>query len=351
MPELTLSHIARAIDAHLEGPGDLVLRGVEALERAGPDRISFVAGPRFRDSARASRAGALLVAEDWEATPGGPALLRHPQPNLAFGRVVELFAPPERSFAPGVHPSAVVAASARLAPDVTVGPLCVVEDGCELGAGVVLVGGVHLGPEVRVGAGSRLHPHVTVYERCTIGARCLIHAGVVIGADGFGFEHTGTAWEKIPQLGTVVIGDDVEIGANSVVDRARFGETRVESGAKLDDLVFVSHNSVVGEHAMMCGQSGIAGSTVLEPHVVLGAQAGVAGHATVKTGVRLGAQAGAYTSVSDPGDYLGTPARLRAEALRRLAAPATLERMRARLSELERRLADLEPRDAEDGPR
>jgi UDP-3-O-[3-hydroxymyristoyl] glucosamine N-acyltransferase len=225
-----------------------------------------------------------------------------------------------------------------------VGALCVVEEGCEVAAGAVLVAQVYLGPHVRVGVNSVLHPGVSVYERCTIGAECTLESGVVIGADGFGFEHTGDHWEKIPQRGTVTIGDHVDIGPNTVVDRARFGETRIDDGAKLDGQVFVSHNSVVGAHAMMCGQSGIAGSSILEPHVVMGAQAGVAGHATLKTGVRLSAGGGAYSSIVEPGDYVGVPARPRSEAMRRMAAPTVVERMRARVAQLEQRLAELEAR-------
>ena len=207
----------------------------------------------------------------------------------------------------------------------------------------VLVSHVAVGPSALVGERTVLHPGVVLYAHSRVGGDCLLHAGVVIGGDGFGFDPGPDGWAKIPQVGLAIVEDGVEIGAGTTVDRARIGATRVGRGAKLDNLVMVSHNSEVGEGSLICGQAGMAGSTILEPGVVLGAQSGIAGHLRLASGVRIAAQGGVISSLEQPGDYMGMPARPQRRARREWVLLDVVERLRERLARLERRVAQSPP--------
>ncbi len=339
MPSFSLTEVAEQIGAILEGDGSLRIAGVSTLEDAGTEQLSFILDARSAQLAESSDAGALVVGESFLASECGPVLLRHANPNYAFGLAAALFAPPAPSYAPGVHPTAVVDPNAKVHVDAHIGPLCTVAAGAEVGAGAVLVTHVAVGQGASVGERSVLNSHVVVYYHCAIGSDCILHSGVVVGSDGFGFDPGPQGWMKIPQVGITVIEDGVEIGSNSTVDRARFGVTRVGQGAKVDNLVLISHNSQVGAGSVLCGQAGMAGSAILEPGVVLGAQSGVGGHIRISTGVRLGARGGAIASLSEPGDYLGMPARRASTARREWILPGVVERLRSRLARLERRVA------------
>ena len=339
MPSFSLAEVAEQIGAVLEGDGSRQVTGVSTLEQASAEELSFILDVRSARQAQSSHAGALVVGESFRASGGGPALLRHANPNFAFGLAAALFAPSMPSYLPGVHPSAVVDPDAKVHKEAHIGPLCTVAAGAEVGAGAVLVTHVAIGQGATVGERSVLNSHVVIYYRCTIGSDCILHSGVVVGSDGFGFDPGPQGWMKIPQVGRSVIEDGVEIGANSTVDRARFGVTRVGRGAKVDNLVLISHNSQVGAGSLLCGQAGMAGSAVLEPGVVLGAQSGVGGHIRISTGVRLGGRGGAITSLSEPGDYLGMPARRASTARREWIVSSVVERLRTRLARLERRVA------------
>jgi UDP-3-O-[3-hydroxymyristoyl] glucosamine N-acyltransferase len=342
MTQWTLADLARLCGAELEGDGTRVVDGPASLREAGPRHVSFFAEARYRAEFDSTRAAGVLVPRGTSLAARGPALLHCQDPSAAFTEVVGAFVEPEVPPVPGVHAAANVDPRARLAADASVGPLCSVAQDCELAAGVRLVSGVHLGRGVRVGEGSVLHPGVVVYPGCTIGARCTIHAGTVIGSDGFGFEPTRAGWKRIPQVGTAVVEDEVEIGANVTIDRGRFGATRIGRGTKIDNLVHVAHNVVVGEGVLLIAQAGIAGSARIESHAIVAGQAGIAGHATIGAGARIGAQAGVFGDVPPGEDWAGYPARPRRESLRSLAEVQRLPKFVERVRALEQRLDRLE---------
>ena len=342
MRSLTLDQLAALCGGTVEGDGSLEIRGPASLDEAQSDQISFLAHPRYVERLESSSAGAVLVAEGVELGSGGPALVRCADPGRAFTAVVQAFAPEVVDPPAGVDPSAVVDPSATIDPTAAIGPGCTVAAGATVGADCVLEAQVHLGPHVQVGPGTRLCPGVVLQARTTVGARCTIHPGAVLGSDGFGFDPTPEGWVKVPQCGTVEVADDVEIGANAAIDRARFGATRIGHGTKIDNLVHVAHNVEVGAGSLLIAQCGIAGSSEIGPGVILAGQAGVPGHVRIASGVRLGAQAGAYGDLLEPGDYTGTPARPRTQTLRAMAAPKRVERLLDRVAELEARLDHLE---------
>ncbi len=342
MTQWTLAELARMCGAEVHGDGSRVVDGPASLVEAGPRHVSFFAHERYRAELEATRAAGVLVPRGTEPTPSGPVLLVCANPSASFTRVVEAFQPPETPAVPGLHPTAIAGAGVELGEGASVGPLCTLGEGSVLGPGVRLVAGVHLGEGVRIGAGSVLQPGVVVYARCTIGARCLVHSGAVLGSDGFGFEPTREGWRKIPQCGTVEIEDEVEIGANVTIDRGRFGATRIGRGTKIDNLVHVAHNVVVGENALLIAQVGIAGSTRIGARAILAGQAGIPGHVTIGAGARIGAQAGVFGDVPPGEDWTGYPARPRRESLRTLAEVQRLPKLVERVRELEERLGRLE---------
>jgi UDP-3-O-[3-hydroxymyristoyl] glucosamine N-acyltransferase len=338
----TLGELAEALQARLEGDPTRVVTGVAPLESAGPDQISFLTDPRYGKAARASRAGAFVAPLDVTDLPA--PTLRCPAPQQALIALLRLFHPPAPVPA-GVDRSAVVAADARVDPTASVGPLCVVEGSAVLGPGVRLHALVHVGAGVEIGEGTVVYPHVSLREGVRIGRRVVIHAGAVLGADGFGFAFDGSAHRKIPQVGGVVIEDDVEIGANTTIDRAAFGDTIVRRGTKIDNLVQIGHNVEIGEHSVLVAQVGIAGSTRLGRGVVLAGQVGVTDHVTLGDGVMATAQSGIAHDLEAGARVLGNPARPIVQAKRMLVAaerlPELLQRVRALEQRLERLAAKL----------
>lgn len=342
MRSRTLAELAALCGAVLDGDPSRLVGGAATLSEAGPGEISFLANPRYAPQLATTRAGAVVVTRDCVAPRADLALLRCDDPNRAFTEVVRAFAPPDIAPAAGVHQSACVDPSAVVDPTASVGPHCTVGPEARVGARAVLVGNVHVGAHASIGAETVLQPSVVVYARVSIGSRCLIHAGTVIGSDGFGFEPTKTGWSKIPQFGTVQVGDDVEMGANCAVDRGRFGPTRIGHGVKIDNLVHVAHNVVVEDGALLVAQVGIAGSSRIGKRVILGGQVGVGGHVAVGDGARVGGQSGVAGSVPAGEDYFGTPARPRGEALRSATIVAKLPELQARIRDMAKRLAALE---------
>jgi len=286
------------------------IRDIASLKVAGPGDLSFLSNSKYRAEVGTTRASLVLVPPDFVGDPqAGQVFFWVDKPSVALAR---LCARIEQSLwpkpAPAVHPTAYVAPGASLSPLATVGPLCIVEAGATIGAGTYLEGGVHVGRDARVGENCWIMPGVVIGSYCEVGHRVRLQPGVVLGSDGFGYEFVNGRHEKVPQVGVVIVGDDVEIGANSTVDRARFSRTVIGEGTKIDNLVQIGHNVIVGRHCILCAQVGIAGSTTLEDYVVLGGQAGVAGHLTVAKGTKAGGQSG-ITSDTEPGTYLnGTPA-------------------------------------------
>ncbi len=338
MTSYTLAELAARVGGEVVGDAGRRLSGLKPLAEAGEADLSFYHNRRYLGEAHASRAGALLVADPAEF-PGRDLLFcREVYP--AFATLLELFhpaAPP----APGVHPSAVVAASARLGAGVSVGPCAVVGARAAIGEGAILGAHAVVGDDAEVGPATLLHPHVVIEPRCRVGARCILHAGVVIGSDGYGFATSGGVHRKVPQVGVVVIEDDVELGANVCVDRATLGETRIGRGTKVDNLVQIAHNVRIGEHSLIVAQVGISGSTTLGHHVVMAGQSGAAGHLHLGDGTMVTAQA-AVMADTKPGEMVsGSPARPQKEWYRALANLLQLEALRRRVRELERAIARL----------
>jgi len=334
----TLGELAEALQAQLDGDPARIVTGVAPLETAGPDQISFLTDPRYRDAARASRAGAFLAPKDVADLPG--PTLHCATPQQALIDLVRLFHPPAPT-PPGVDRTAVVAADARVDPTAAVGPLTVIESRAVIGPGVRLHALVHVGPGVQIGEGSVIYPHVSLRDGVRVGRRVVIHAGAVLGADGFGFVFDGSAHRKVPQVGGVLIEDDVEIGANTTIDRATFGDTIVRRGTKIDNLVQIGHNVEIGEHSLLVAQVGVSGSARLGRGVVLGGQAGVADHVTLGDGVMAGAQTGIPSDVEAGAKVFGTPARPLRLAQRIMVAEGRLPELLQRVRALEQRLEKL----------
>lgn len=337
----TLGEIARALGASLEGDPWRVITGVAPLETAGSDQIAFLTHPKYLARARTSSAGALLVPEDAVGLPG--PLLRSRFPQRALISLLRLFHPAP-AVTPGVHPSALVAPTARVHPEASVGAFSVLEDGVVIGRRARLFPFVYIGEGVEVGEETLLYPHVIIREGIRIGRRVIIHPGTVVGADGFGYAFDGAAHQKIPQVGGVILEDDVEVGANAAIDRATLGHTVVRRGTKVDNLVQIGHNVEIGEDAIVVAQVGISGSSRVGNRAVLAGQVGLADHVTVGEGARVGPQSGVPHDLDAGQDYMGTPTRPAAEARRIFAALPRLPGLLKRVRFLERRIVELERR-------
>ncbi len=305
MAAFTVAEVAAACGGRVVGGGDGKLTGVRALESAGPESLSFVTDAKALKRASASRAGAFLARTASDLP--GRTVIEVADPQQALISVLRLFHP-RRSARPGIHPTAAVDPSASVDPSAEIGPYAVIGAGSRIEADAVIEAHTVVGAGCRVGTGSWLHPHVVLYDRIALGERVEIHSGAVLGADGFGYATTARGLVKIPQVGTVAVGDDVEIGANTCVDRAALETTTLGAGTKVDNLVQIGHNVIVGRHDVICAQVGIAGSAVLQDGVVLGGQVGVAGHLTVGAGAQVQAQSGIASDVPARQALFGTPA-------------------------------------------
>jgi len=333
---LTTGSLAALLGAELQGPPDLPVTHVDALERAAPGAITFIRSAKFAARWASSSASAALVTRGLDV-PGHDAarraLLLVPDADLALNTVLEAFASrqaPEARLS-GVHGTAAVELSATVDPTAWIGPLCRVGPDAHIGAGACLVAGVSVGRGVRIGRHCVLHPGSCVYDRCTIGDGCILHAGAVIGADGFGYRPApdGRGVVKIPHIGTVELGAGVEVGANSCIDRAKFGVTRVGAGTKIDNLVQIGHNCDIGRACLICGLVGIAGSVTLGDGVIVGGQAGIKDNVTIGPGARIGAHAGVECDVPAGEAWSGYPARPHIEDYRLHAFIRRLYRQRA----------------------
>jgi UDP-3-O-[3-hydroxymyristoyl] glucosamine N-acyltransferase len=329
---MKLREIAAALGCALGGDGEVEITGVAALEDATAGTLTFLADPRHAAKLGTTGAAAVVLATD--AADVGIPSLRAPDPYVAFVRAVELLHPRRRP-APGVHPSAVIAASARLGPGAAVGPHVVVGERATLGREAVLHAGVAIYDDVTIGDDFTAHASVVVREGVRIGDRVILHAGAVVGSDGFGYLPLPEGNRKIPQVGTVVLEDDVEIGANTTVDRAALGATVVGRGTKIDNLVMVGHGCRIGAHCLLAGHVGLAGGTIVGARVLMGGQAGSAGHLTIGDGAQIGAQAGMHQDVPAGAMYSGYPA-MEAKRWRRVTVSMP------RLPELFRRLRRVE---------
>jgi UDP-3-O-[3-hydroxymyristoyl] glucosamine N-acyltransferase len=333
---LKASELAQAVAGRLEGGTDPDITGTAPLDRAGPSDLSFFASAQYAAEAAATRAGAVLVAPELSGRlRDDTARIIVKRPHSALPAVLRLLHPPE-AVVPGVHPTAVIGAGATLDDGVAVGPYAIIGDGAHVGAGVVVGAHTVVGRHCRIGTGAYLHPHVTLYDGTVLGARCILHAGARVGVDGFGYSSSAAGHEKIPHVGGCVLGDDVEVGANTTIDRGSIGDTVIGSGTKLDNLVQVGHNVRMGEHCLVVSQVGISGSTRLGRFVTLGGQAGLKGHIRIGDGATIAGQAGVFGDVPAGATYSGYPARPHREALRAQAALTRVMDLWKRLRVLER---------------
>jgi UDP-3-O-[3-hydroxymyristoyl] glucosamine N-acyltransferase len=334
-----LSELATRLDCRLEGDGELDVTRVAGIQDAQPGDVTFLANPKYEKLLATTRATAVILKEEAPAAPC--AMLRARDPYLAFARAVSLFAPVSRP-APGVHALAAIAAEASLGADVSVGPFVAIGEGARIGERTVIYPNVTIGAGATVGSDCTIHSNAAIREGCTIGDRVILQNGVVVGGDGYGFVRRGDGThEKIPQVAVVVIEDDVELGANTTVDRPAVGETRIKAGTKIDNLVQIGHGVTVGRNVLMAAQVGIAGSTDVEDDVVFGGQVGVGGHLTIGRGAIAVGQSGVTNSL-DPGAFVaGYPAIDSRDWRKASVLFRRLPEMKRRIEQLEARVAEL----------
>jgi len=339
---MTLREVACLVEGELFGDPSVEVSGIAGIKEARRGDLTFVAHSKYRGFLNTTQASAAIVELDPELS-GPIPLIRVKDPYLAFQRAATAFYTIQHPIARGIHPTAIVADSAKISKEAAIGPYAVIEEGSEIGGHVTLYPFVYIGRKSKVGENTLLYSHVSIRERCEIGKRCILHSGVIIGSDGFGFatDEKGVH-HKIPQMGRVILEDDVELGANTTVDRATLGATVIKAGAKIDNLVQVGHNVVIGKGCLLAGQVGISGSTEIGDHVVIGGQAGLAGHIQIGERVMIGAQAGVTKSVPQGIIVSGYPARPHPEAKRREAAALRLPSALKKITELEQRLAEIE---------
>jgi UDP-3-O-[3-hydroxymyristoyl] glucosamine N-acyltransferase len=337
----TLGQLAEALHAKLDGDATRVVTGVAPLDAASPADISFVTDPRYESAARASRAGAFIAPIGTRGLPA--AVLECEAPRRALVDLLTLFFPPPAP-RPGIDPAAIVAPGALVDPTASIGPLTVVEAGARVMARVQLLALAYVGSEVEIGEDTVIHPRVVLSGRVRLGRRVIVHAGAVLGADGFGYLPEGGINRKIPQVGGVIVEDDVEIGANTAIDRAMLGDTIIRRGAKIDNLVQIAHNAEIGPDCLVAAQSGIAGSSRLGHHVVLGGQVGIGDHVSVGDEAMMASQSGTTVDLAGRTKYGGTWARPLLQSQRIWVAQAELPAIAARLKKLEQRLEAIEGR-------
>ncbi len=332
----TLQEIAKITGGELHGDPAGKITGAASLAEAEPGEITFFADPRYASLVQKTRASAVFVPVDFSETI--PAAQIHvSNPSKAFEQIVLRLAPKPVVFPPGVHPSAIVDPSAKLGARVSVQPYAVIEAGASIGDDTVIGAQTYVGHETVIGPECTIYPHVAIRERTRIGARVIIHSGAVIGADGFGFEFVDGRQRKIQQVGIVQIDNDVEIGANTTVDRARFGRTWIQEGVKIDNLVQVAHNVVIGKHSVIAAQAGVSGSTRLGERVMMAGQVGVIGHIEIGDGTMIAAQSG-ITKDTRGGVWFGSPAVPFANAKRQIAWIHRLGKLFARVKAIEEKL-------------
>jgi UDP-3-O-[3-hydroxymyristoyl] glucosamine N-acyltransferase len=340
MTTRTLAELAAMLGGEVVGDGVTEIRGVAGIREAQAGDVTFLANARYEPYLLETRASAVICSREPRRSP--IPLIQVDNPYLAFQRIVGIFRPEPQRPPAGIHASAVVAPDAVLGEGVAIGANCVVESGATIGARTVLMPGCFVGERVAIGEDTWLSPQVVVREECVLGARCILHPGVVIGSDGFGFAFDKGTYHKVPQVGNVVVGDDVEIGANTTVDRATTDSTRIGDGTKVDNLVQIGHNVVIGKHCIVVAQVGISGSTELDDYVTIGGQAGLAGHIKVGTRAVVGGQSGVTKSVPADGVVIGYPALPQAVFKRIHAFVQRLPLLFQRTKDLEHRVNRLE---------
>lgn len=339
---LTAAKIAEMVNGKLIGSPDRTISSVSGIRDAQSDQLSFIGNKKYQHQLESTKAGVVLVCPDLADAPAvDRSLIVCDNVDYAFAKVIAVFAEEPPKWPVGVHPSAVVSPEAKLGQGVSINANAVIEAGAEIGDGTVIGAGCYIGHDVKIGAGSLLYPNVTVMYRCVIGRKAVIHQGVVIGGDGFGFIPTKQGLVKVPQTGIVQIDDDVEIGANTTIDRARFGKTWIKSNVKIDNQVMIAHNVVIGESSILVAQCGIAGSAELGRGVILAAKSGVNGHITLGDGVQVAGTSGVVKSLPAGAIALGTPAESQREFMARHTLPSRFEKLSAKVEALRKEIAEL----------
>jgi UDP-3-O-[3-hydroxymyristoyl] glucosamine N-acyltransferase len=334
-----LKELAAWVGGTVIGDGDVDISGGAAIEEAQPGEITFISNPKYLSMLSSTKASAVIVSPN--VTQGDKPLLSIANPYLAFAKILSLYT--QKAYQPkGITPQASISPTARVGKEVTIYPFVCVGDRCSIGDRVTLYSGVSVGEDSSIGDESVLHAHVSIYPGTIIGKRVILHSGVVVGSDGFGYVKDGKKNVKIPQVGHVEIEDDVEIGANTTVDRAALGKTVIHRGVKIDNLVQVAHNVVIGEDSIIVAQVGISGSTKIGSNVTLAGQAGLTGHITVGDNVMVGAQSGVMNDLPPNSAYTGSPAIPHREQLRVASATLKLPEMRKTLKEIDARLKRIE---------
>ena len=334
------SDIAAKIGGAVEGDATVQISRLASLSEAKSGDLSFLSNKKYADQMASTQASAVIVPEDWTGPCGAQTLIRVNNPDRAFAVAAPLVAPPPPERWPGIHYSAVVSPEALIGKNVHIGPLCVIEDGAKIGDDCIIESQCYIGQNAEIGPGSHLYQHVTIRERVRVGARFIAHCGAVLGSDGFGYSIDMLPGgipriEKIPQVGTVVVGDDVEVGANTTIDRARFGETRIGNCVKIDNLVQIGHNVKIGDFSGVIAQAGIAGSAEIGSGVRIWAQAGISGHLKVEDGAQVGPQCGVAHGVPAGSYVIGTPATSLREMAAQALMPAQVSKLRRKVFELE----------------
>jgi len=330
---MTLGQIARLTGGVVKGDEAVVIHDVAEIQNAQPGTITFLGNPKYAKYLTTTQASAVIVAENFSGEFANLVLV--PNPNLAFSIILAQFRPELPLPEPGIHPSAVVASDASIGQNVYLGPHVVVESAVRIADNVTIQANCYIGRETSIGAGTVIFANVSIYHRCVIGCNVRIHSGVVIGSDGVGFVRVSDGIEKIPQAGRVVIHDEVEIGANSTIDRGTVGDTIIGRGTKLDNLVQVAHNVHIGEYCFFAAQTGIAGSTVIESGASVGGQVGIAGHLHIGPGIMVTAQSGVSKDFPGGMVLMGSPAQEHKKAAQEFAHIRSLPEIKERLKKLE----------------
>jgi UDP-3-O-[3-hydroxymyristoyl] glucosamine N-acyltransferase len=326
MADWTAGELAARLELPLRGDAARRLCGAAVLEDAGPEQLAFAGGPKFFEAGARSRAGCLIAPPEYTGA-AGQTILESPQPRAHFAQALALLYPAPR-VEPGVHTTAVIEVGAQIDPNAAIGPFVTIGANARIGARTRIGAGSSIGAGVSIGEDCLLHPRVSIYERVAVGSHCVIHSGAVIGADGFGFELSGGAYRKVPQVGTVEIGDGVEIGANTCIDRATLGATVIGDGTKLDNMVHIAHNCRIGKHVVIAAQTGLAGGVTIGDYAVIGGQVGMGDKVRVEPHAVIGSGAGILTSkIVRAGEPVwGTPARPLRQYLAQLATLARLSK-------------------------
>lgn len=331
--KFSLGQLAQLVKGQVVGDVDLVIHDVAEIQHAQAGQITFLANPKYTKYVATTHAAAIVVAKD--TTINFPNLLLVDNPNYAFAQLIAIFRPELPLPAPQIHPTAVIATNAVIGHQVYIGPHVIIESGAIIEDRVVLYGNDYIGAEAKIGAGSVIFPNVTIYHHCQLGKNCRVHAGVVIGSEGYGFVRVGDGIEKIPQAGRVIIEDEVEIGANTTIDRGTLGDTVIGRGTKLDNLIQIAHNVKLGSNCFMAAQGGVAGSATIEDGVSIGGQVGIAGHIVVGKGAMIAAQAGVSKDVPAGAMMVGTPAQERSKFVADIAAIHSIPEIKERLKKVE----------------